>query len=486
MESKKVLVVDDDDGYRAVLSSHLRKRGFDVDTASDGQEALDRLIGGERFAVLVTDMMMPRLRGDQLAREAREIDPWMQAIMVTASGSLENAIAAMREYGTFDYLLKPLEQINELSLAVDRAFSHRELLLNHERLKKQVKAEANRLRALVQNTEDAILACNSQDIVTVANPSAVRLLRKGDLVGRQASIVLPKELSVLLFNWRTEGNQEPAMVELAWPRDSMHLVQISPIRGEDTQSVHGWIMVLHDITHQKKFNEYKVGLLTHALDEIHEPLSESFYLLRELNQQLIDDPNSKQMIYGLGNNLSKIQKWMDDIITLGRIDAGVDSQPHAIYLANLIREVYASLDEKLKRQNHINLSLNIGAAPPVFGDEILISRLVSEMITYISQKMNGGGDLELAIYHNQNQVWMRLMEQNHVHNSYSSNGDVNIIPDDKDFPDKDMSLILIKAIAKQMGGQVWVRKDHKTSLSISLPRSDMANLTGSLVSYWDQ
>ncbi len=486
MESKKVLLVDDDDGYRSVLSSHLRKRGFDVETAVDGQEALDKLLSGERYAVLVTDMMMPRLRGDQLAREAREIDPWMQAIMVTASGSLENAISAMREYGTFDYLLKPLEQINELSLAVERALAHRELLLNHERLKQQVKAEAGRLRALVQNTEDAIIACDHQDIITVSNPSAMRLLRQGELEGRQASNVLPKELNVLLFNWRTEGNQEPAHIELAWPRDSMHLVQISPIRGQDSQSVHGWIMVLHDITHQKKFNEYKVGLLTQALDEIHEPLSESFYILKDLNQHLFNDSKSKPMIYGLGNNLSKIQKWMDDIITLGRIDAGVDSQPHAIYLANLVREVYASLDEKLKRQKNIRLGLNIGAAPPVFGDEILISRLISEMINYIVQKMPQGGDLELSIYHNQNQIWLRLTEQNGARNSFGSNGDVNMLQDDDDLSDKDMSLILIKAIAKQMGGQVWVRKDQKTSLSISLPRSDMANLTGSLVSYWDQ
>ena len=486
MESKKVLLVDDDDGYRAVLSSHLRKRGFDVETSVDGREALDRLLQGERFAVLVTDMMMPRLRGDQLAREAREIDPWMQAIMVTASGSLENAISAMREYGTFDYLLKPLEQINELSLAVDRAFTHRELLLNHERLKQRVKAEADRLRALVQNTEDAIIACDHQDVITVSNPSAIQLLRQGELEGRQASNVLPKELSVLLFNWRTEGNYEPAHIELAWPRDCMHLAQISPIRGEDSQGMHGWIMVLHDITNQKKFNEYKVSLLTQALDEIHEPLSESFYILRDLNQHLHDDPTSKPMIYGLGNNLSKIQKWMDDIITLGRIDSGVDSQPHAIYLANLIREVYASLDEKLRKQKNINLGLNIGAAPPVFGDEILISRLISEMINYIAQKMPRGGDLELSIYHNQNQIWLRLAEQNKVRNSYGSQADVSMLQEGESFADKDMSLVLIKAIAKQMGGQVWVRKDQKTSLSISLPRSDMANLTGSLVSYWDQ
>ena len=141
----RVLVVDDEEAYRTLMAGHLERKGFEVEKASDGKQALARL-QEESFEVLVTDLMMPKVSGLDLLRQAKKLDPWLEVIVITASGQVENAVSAMREDGAFDYLLKPLETIGELSLAVGRAAQHRNLLFDRNRLNDQLTAEASRLQ----------------------------------------------------------------------------------------------------------------------------------------------------------------------------------------------------------------------------------------------------------------------------------------------------------------------------------------------------
>src|SRR3972149_11194742 len=125
MAQERVLVVDDDDSLLNMMLLHLKRRGY------DGVQALEALqaSGPGSFAVLVTDLMMPRMNGQTLLHEAHRLDPYLEGIMITAAATVESAIGVMRDESAFDYLLKPLETINELSVAVSRAADHRRLRL---------------------------------------------------------------------------------------------------------------------------------------------------------------------------------------------------------------------------------------------------------------------------------------------------------------------------------------------------------------------
>ena len=121
----KLLIVDDEEGIRDFLGDVLEDEGHDVTLASDGQEAAD-LLTKHAFHLMLTDLKMPRLDGLSLLRKARAEAPEMEVIVLTAHGTVETAVEAMR-LGAFDYLTKPLSGPAELRLLTARALEHRRL-----------------------------------------------------------------------------------------------------------------------------------------------------------------------------------------------------------------------------------------------------------------------------------------------------------------------------------------------------------------------
>jgi DNA-binding NtrC family response regulator len=117
----KVLLVDDDRLSREAMADWLRSEGFDVIAVADGQAALQHLYDG--VAVLVTDLKMPRMDGLQLLRQAKEQTPHVAVILITAYGTVETAVAALKE-GAFDYLTKPVKP-DDLANKVRQAVTQR-------------------------------------------------------------------------------------------------------------------------------------------------------------------------------------------------------------------------------------------------------------------------------------------------------------------------------------------------------------------------
>jgi len=126
----RVLVVDDEEGIRAFLREALASEGIAVTEAADGQVALD-LLAQRTFHLMITDLKMPRLGGMELLRRAREAVPEMEVIVLTAYGTVDNAVEAMK-WGAFDYLTKPLSGPAELRLLVARALERRRLRLHEQ------------------------------------------------------------------------------------------------------------------------------------------------------------------------------------------------------------------------------------------------------------------------------------------------------------------------------------------------------------------
>jgi len=115
----RILVVDDEEGIRSFLAEALVTEGHEVVAAADGEEALRRL--GERsFHLMITDLRMPGLDGMALLRKARAEWPETEVIVLTAYGSVEGAVEAMR-LGALDYLQKPLSGPAEVRLLAARA-----------------------------------------------------------------------------------------------------------------------------------------------------------------------------------------------------------------------------------------------------------------------------------------------------------------------------------------------------------------------------
>ena len=118
MEEFKVLLVEDDVDSGKRLATEVRKAGFHVEVAENGEAGL-ALFKKAPTEILITDLKMPGMDGLELMRTVKKISPHVQIILMTAFGETDTAISAIRE-GALDYLKKPLD-LNELAVALGRA-----------------------------------------------------------------------------------------------------------------------------------------------------------------------------------------------------------------------------------------------------------------------------------------------------------------------------------------------------------------------------
>ena len=120
-----ILIVDDQKNMRATTAIVLRAAGYTVAEAEDGQAAIQRL-ASETFDVVLTDLRMDGIDGLEVLRSALEMAPSTQVIVMTAYGTIESAVEAIRR-GAFDYLAKPFKE-HELLVRVEKALERRHLL----------------------------------------------------------------------------------------------------------------------------------------------------------------------------------------------------------------------------------------------------------------------------------------------------------------------------------------------------------------------
>lgn len=133
-----VLVVDDDAEMRELVSDVLSGRGHQITTAGSGQEAL-KLLAEQDFAVVLTDLRMKGMLGTELLNEIKRLHPDIGVILMTAFGSVETAVEAMK-HGASDYLTKPVKS-EEIIRVVERAVRESALRREVSRLRKEVHKE---------------------------------------------------------------------------------------------------------------------------------------------------------------------------------------------------------------------------------------------------------------------------------------------------------------------------------------------------------
>ena len=122
-EKQSILVVDDEETLRLVISSVLEDEGYEVTTAASAEEALE-IYKSNSFKLVISDIVMPGMSGIELLKEIKDINPEAEVIIMTSQASMETAINAVSA-GAYDYLMKPFE---ELDLIAKQAFEKISLL----------------------------------------------------------------------------------------------------------------------------------------------------------------------------------------------------------------------------------------------------------------------------------------------------------------------------------------------------------------------
>ena len=189
----RILVVDDERTVRMMLETALRAQGYRVQSAASGREAREQL-KSEEFDLVLLDLQLGDTDGIEILRETKSLWPATEVILLTAHGSINSAIAALR-LGAYDYLLKPA-QIQDIRERVERGLELRRTAQQRGELLQRIGESARALGIIESGGGSPPLAPTNSDRIEVG-PLVLDLRRHGATLGSQLLSLTRTDFSLL-------------------------------------------------------------------------------------------------------------------------------------------------------------------------------------------------------------------------------------------------------------------------------------------------
>jgi two-component system response regulator AtoC len=130
-----ILIIDDKDSMRQMLSKTLESEGYEVETAKDGEGGLEKA-KEKKYDLILADLKLPKMDGIEVLSSLKDLDPEVAVIMMTAYGTIESAVEAMKQ-GAFDFLAKPFDT-DHLNVLIKRALENRRLVAENILLREEL------------------------------------------------------------------------------------------------------------------------------------------------------------------------------------------------------------------------------------------------------------------------------------------------------------------------------------------------------------
>lgn len=323
----RILVVDDEPRVRAGCTQVLGQEGYQVDSASEGILALDRL-KEDHFDVVLLDLMMPNMPGLTVLEKIRERHPDTVVIVITGYATLEHSIRAMK-HGAFDFIPKPFTP-EQLRVVTSKAIAHTRAL-------QDIATEQSRLRVLIDRLADGVLATNAQGGVMLANPAARRLLRSTahtlddrPLEEVIAQTLLPELIDQALASLPpelTEQTREWTVAPQGVHPEFTVSARCLPFRDRLSRNL-GTITVLQDITALKKIDQKRSDFVSLVAHEIRSPMSSVLMQVNALQDGLAGDLNEKQkaMLDRITQRIQSLVDLASELLNLAKIESGLIAQ----------------------------------------------------------------------------------------------------------------------------------------------------------------
>jgi signal transduction histidine kinase len=384
----RILVVDDELGVREGCRKILAAEGYEVLTAGDGKAGLEQLVDRGPFAVLLVDLQMPRMSGLELIQEARNRDPDIVPIIITAHATLDTAVEGTRQ-GAYSYIPKPFTP-DELLLAIKNGLEKRALSIEARRLRGErekrlleVAAERSRSNTIIAAMTDGILVINSEKLVVLRNNATARILP--DCAHRPIPFPLEEIKSAdvrEIVNVVLDSPGGFMILSRQIPLGSFtYMVNVSPIiePGGETS---GAVAVFSDVTELKKLDTAKSMFVSLVAHEVKSPLAATEgWLNLVLSGMLKADPTEERhMLERALLRVKTLRGMVNELISLTAIQTGNFSLKRApVTVGDVLAEVVDACREKAA-ERRISLEVSVEPEVRVLADRDALSMIFSNLV----------------------------------------------------------------------------------------------------------
>ncbi|MFH2005802.1 MAG: response regulator [bacterium] len=393
-DALRVLIVDDEPSIREGSMRILKRIGLTVETAGNGQEALDRL-AEQRAAIVLLDMKMPGMDGMEVLQRIRELDDKILVIVITGYATLETAVEAMK-LGAYDFIPKPFEPA-ALRIVVNRASERIRLVRDAElhaeerrRTLADLDTEKSRIRTILESLPSGTLVTNAKGQVALMNAAFRRHFAlprdraPGEMIDAYITDAGLCELVLRISRGQVIDFDDVPAYEFQAPNDRYLVARAQPVMGERHECL-GAVVSIDDITAMKVFDRLKSEFVAKVSHELRSPLSTIHEQLAVVLGTMGEvAPDGDQRILARAKEKTHgLISLIGDLLDLSRIEEGsLCRDPRPVRLDELLGSIVSFLGAKAKsRQQSLTLELPDAPLPEIEADPLALESIFGNLIT---------------------------------------------------------------------------------------------------------
>ena len=399
----KILVIDDEKRIRDVTYRMLTNEGFEVALAETGDIG-KKMIDEKHYDIILLDLMMPGISGLDLLPHLKAHHPYTVVIVITGYATLEHSIEAMKK-GAFDFISKPFSP-QDLRMVIAKA-------IKFIRTLQDIADEKSRMRVLINQLSDGVMATDIQKKIALANPAFLKML---DCFGKEISgqpvsdIIQNKKIESMIDQVLSMPTEKFSILsEELDIGDNILSVRCIPFRDRLSRNL-GTITVTHDITTLKKMDQLKSDFVSMVAHEIRSPLNSVGMQLQVILDELAGDITEKQreILDRASKKIKTLGNLSTELLDLAKIESGLITQEKETFNVEIFLQEQVAFFQEAARAKNIRLELDeLPEIPPLFANksnmEEVFSNLISNSINYTPE----GG--KITIFAAKNKGYLHIM-----------------------------------------------------------------------------